>query len=48
MPAEYYEYMIEVLKYKDAGRIIAGVVQNFGDVQHTQYLKEAYELGKTL
>lgn len=48
MPAEYYEYMVEVLKYKDAGRIIAGGVQNVGDVQHTQYLEEAYKLGKTL
>lgn len=44
----HYETMISYLKWSDAGKVIAPGVWSQGDVNNTQYPKQAYELGKNL
>lgn len=43
-----YESILRFMHWKDRGRILAGGVHAVGDVQKTDFLQKAYELGKTL
>lgn len=44
----HYETLLNYLGWSDAGKIIASGVWTEGDVNHTQYTKQAYELGKNI
>ena len=44
----HYETLLNYLGWSDAGKVIASGVWTEGDVNHTQYPKQAYELGKTI
>lgn len=44
----HYETLLNYLGWSDAGKIIASGVWTEGDVNHTQYPKSAYELGKNI
>lgn len=44
----HYETLLNYLGWSDAGKIIASGVRTEGDVNHTQYPKQAYELGKNI
>ena len=44
----HYETLLNYLGWSDAGKIIASGVWTEGDVNHTQYPKQAYELGKNI
>ena len=48
MVQTYYEYLLSVLGFRDAGRIIAGGLHQRSDCSNTSYLQEAYDLGKSL
>ena len=44
----HYETLLNYLGWSDAGKVIASGVWTEGDVNHTQYPKQAYELGKNI
>lgn len=44
----HYETLLNYLGWSDAGKVIASGVWTEGDVNHTRYPKQAYELGKTI
>lgn len=44
----HYETLLNYLGWSDAGKIIASGVWTEGNVNHTQYPKQAYELGKNI
>ena len=44
----HYETLINYLGWQDAGQIIASGVWPVGAVNHTEYPKQAYELGKNI
>ena len=44
----HYETLLNYLGWSDAGRIIASGVWTEGDVNHTQYPKQAFEMGKNI
>ena len=44
----HYETLINYLGWQDAGRVIASGVWPVGAVNHTEYPKQAYELGKNI
>ncbi len=48
MPEEYFDYLLGVLGCEDAGRIVAGGLIAPGDVRDTDFMRQAYELGKSL
>lgn len=45
---QYYEYLLGVFQAVDRGRIIAGGCAMPGDIQKTDYLEQAYQLGKQI
>ena len=44
----HYETLLNYLGWSDAGKVIASGVWTAGDINHTQYPKQAYELGKKI
>ncbi len=44
----HYKVMLDYLGWSDAGQVIASGVWNVGDVNNTDFVKQAYELGKSL
>lgn len=44
----HYETLLNYLGWIDAGKVIASGVWTEGDVKHTQYPQQAYELGKNI
>lgn len=44
----HYESLLNYLGWSDAGKVIASGVWTAGDVNNTQYPKQAYELGKNI
>lgn len=44
----HYETLLNYLSWSDAGKVIASGVWTEGDVNRTQYPKQAYELGKNI
>ncbi len=44
----HYETLLNYLGWSDAGKVIASGVWTEGDVNHTQYPIQAYELGKNI
>ena len=44
----HYETLLNYLGWSDAGKVIASGVWTAGDINHTQYPKHAYELGKKI
>ena len=44
----HYETLLNYLGWSDAGKVIASGVWTEGDVNHTQYPQQAYELGKNI
>lgn len=44
----HYEVLLDYLGWSDAGKIIASGVWTEGDVNSTDYVKRAYELGKSI
>ena len=44
----HYEALLNYLGWSDAGKVIASGVWTAGDVNNTQYPKQAYELGKNI
>lgn len=44
----HYEVLLNYLGWSDAGKVIASGVWTAGDVNNTQYPKQAYELGKNI
>lgn len=44
----HYETLLNYLGWSDAGKVIASGVWTEGDVSHTRYPKQAYELGKNI
>jgi multimeric flavodoxin WrbA len=49
MIVPYYENcIVNVLNWNNKGMILAGGVNDIGDVKNTEYIEKAYELGKML
>ncbi len=44
----HYETLLNYLNWSDSGKMIASGVWTEGDVNYTQYPKQAYELGKNI
>ena len=44
----YYDHLMEHLKWKNLGHVLAGGNMNTGDIQGIPELKEAFELGKAI
>lgn len=45
---QYYDYLLGVFQATDKGRIVAGGCAMPGDIQNTDYLDRAYQLGKNI
>ena len=44
----YYDHLMEHLRWKNLGHVLAGGNMNTGDIQGKPELKEAFELGKSI
>lgn len=44
----YYDHLMEHLRWKNLGHVLAGGNMNTGDIQGKPELKEAFELGKAI
>lgn len=44
----YYDHLMEHLKWKNLGHVLAGGNADIGDIKGKPELKEAYELGKSI
>ena len=44
----YYDHLIEHLRWKNLGHVLAGGNMAVGDIEGKPELKEAYELGKSI
>ena len=44
----YYDHLMEHLKWKNLGHVLAGGNGDVGDIEGKPELKEAYELGKAI
>lgn len=42
----YYDHLMEHLKWKNLGHVLAGKNGNMGDIEGKPELQKAYELGK--
>ena len=45
---KHYEVLLKYLGWQDAGQVIASGVWPVGAINHTEYPKQAYELGKNI
>lgn len=44
----YYDHLMEHLRWKNLGHVLAGGNMNVGDIQDKPELRQAYELGKSI
>ena len=44
----YYDHLMEHLRWKNLGHVLAGGNMNVGDIQDTPELRKEYELGKSI
>ena len=44
----HYDVLLKYLGWTDAGRVVAPGVWPVGAINHTEYPKKAYELGKSI
>lgn len=44
----YYDHLMEHLRWKNLGHVLAGGNMNVGDVEGKPQIREAYELGRSI
>ena len=44
----YYEHLLEHLRWKDLGRVLAGGIMKVGDIKDKPEITQAYSLGKSI
>ena len=44
----YYDHLLEHLRWKNLGHVLAGGVINVGDIRGRKELDDAYQLGRSI
>lgn len=45
---QYYDHLMEHLKWENLGHVLAGGNMNVGDIQGKPEIQQAYELGRSI